>query len=397
LRFLAAIMVLGSFAAFATEPSEAESKQENKAADPKEEAQPAAAAATTPPPDAPAGEVKKEEKKEEKKDEKVSAGSAVLTPEQLAKLSGFFFSASLDHFVGIGTFVDPTKYAYLAAQVNAFVSYRTQIKGRAIAFGLQPFGLNGLFYEYTPPDSSTGKRANWSDARIAVSMPALIKESFTGIVATPSFNVIFPTTPESWNAGLITRVGLGLSANRVFMSPIGMIQVGAGGIGTFGAYRNPQRLVYKDNRRDPAGNPIVLCRTGEQVCGSFGNNPMFAIQASMGVTWSITDFLFASISYGLQPNWTYSAAPTIDEYTPKCVDTNGNPCAQTGINAGIPLQSASVSVSFNITDVISGSLYVWNWGPIYSLDMKRWRFPYWDTEGPANNYTVIGFSLGATY
>ncbi|MDP3576093.1 MAG: hypothetical protein Q8S42_36030 [Archangium sp.] len=325
-----------------------------------------------------------------------SAGSAVLTPEQLAMLSGFFFSFSVDHLLGLGTFVDPQLYANLSANINAFISYRTRLLGKAFSIGFQPFGLLGFSYEYTLPDAANGRRWSWSDARVALSMPALIKEKNTGIVITPSFNVIVPTTIESWGAGLISRLGFGLSMNKNFKTPIGTIIANFGGLGTIGLYTNSQSVVRPTTLKDPAGHQLVLCRTGETACGINNNNSFLALQGSLNVTWVARDGIFLTLGYGMQTSFLYAAATTVDEFTPPTRDTNGNPVARTGMSRS-DTQSASVSLSFNLTNSISGTLYLFNFAPLLTADNKSVRFPLIDVTGLANNNTAVGFSLSATY
>lgn len=325
-----------------------------------------------------------------------SAGSAVLTPEQLAALRGFFFSFSVDHLLGLGTFVDPQLYANFVANVNAFISYRTRLFGKAFSLGVQPFGLLGISYEYTLPDVSNGRRLSWSDARIALSMPALLKEKTTGIVFTPSFNIIVPTTLESWGAGLISRLGLGLSMNRNFKTPIGMFIANFGGLGTIGLYTNTQSVVRPTALRDASNRPLVLCREGESACGINNNNSFLALQGSLSLTWVATDGIFVSLGYGMQTGLKYAAASKVDEFTPPSLDQNGNPVARTGMSRS-DTQSASISLSFNLTDAISGSLYLFNFAPLLTADQKSVRFPLIDVTGLANNNTAVGFSLSATY
>lgn len=325
-----------------------------------------------------------------------SAGSAVLTPEQLAKLRGFFFSFSIDHTLGMGTFVNPELYASMVANVNAFISYRTRVFDKALSIGVQPFGLLGFSYEYTLSDADNGRRLSWSDARVAISMPALIRESNTGIVITPSFNVIVPTTIESWGAGLISRLGFGLSMNKNFKTPIGLIIANFGGLGTIGIYTNSQSLV-RPTKTDAAGHQRVICRDGEQICGVNGNNQFLALQGSLNVTWVATDSIFLTIGYGMQAGFRYAAVDQVDDATPAALDGNGNPVARVGMVRTPDTQSASVSLSFNLTDAISGTIYLANFAPLLTSDLKSVRFPFVDVTGLANNNTAVGFSLSATY
>ena len=390
----AALLVLTPVSAWAEYGSEA-SRWERSS--PREEQQSPSAGPAAPekqPDAAPAGP-QTVVKEGEKKEEKVSAGSAVLTPEQLAKLQGFFFSASMDQYMGLGTFVDPNLYASAGTWVNAFLSYRRQLGGRAVALGIQPFGAQGITYEYTMPDNYTGRRIVNDDARVTVSMPALYKNQLTGIVLTPNFNIIIPTTPESWHSGLITRIGLGGSAVRMFGLPVGSVQASVSGFATYGIYTGTANVVKASDRRDAQGNNVVLARGGEQNADIANNNAALALRWGGGATWLASDWLFFSISYGQIASWKYAATNNIDEFTPKGMDVNGNGVAWTGMSPSIA-QFGSVSVSINITDVLSASLYLYNLAPLLDTQSKNIRFPFADVTGIPNNYTILGLSLGAT-
>jgi hypothetical protein len=51
----------------------------------------------------------------------------------------------------------------------------------------------------------------------------------------------------------------------------------------------------------------------------------------------------------------------------------------------------------NVTDAISGTIYLSNFAPLLTNDQKSVRFPFVDATGLANNNTSVGFSLSATY
>lgn len=358
---------------------------------------------------APTGPAVVEKADEKKDDKKVSAGSAVLTPEQLAKLQGFFFSASIDQYVGLGTFIDPNLYSSVGTWVNAFVSYRKVIGGRNFSLGVQPFGAQGVTYEYTMPDNLTGRRVINDDARLALSMPALLKEKVTGIVFSPNITVIVPTTPESWHAGLITRVGLGGAANRVFGLPQGSLMVSISGFATYGIYTSTANVTKAPNGPTRASDTATtLCRNGENICNIAGNNPAVAVRGGIGATWLATDFFFVSMSYGVIAGWNYAVTnDPNDPNNPHGRDVNGNPVARAGM-VGNESQFGSVSVAINITDVLSASLYLYNLAPILQSNRKDWAFPFLDVTtretadgrgltGLQKNYTILGLSLAATF
>ncbi|MBL8949484.1 MAG: hypothetical protein JNK82_01815 [Myxococcaceae bacterium] len=329
-------------------------------------------------------------------EEKVKAGSAVLTPEQLAKLQGLFVSASIDQYVGLGTFVAPDRASSVGTWVNAFLSYRKIIGGRNFALGVQPFGAQGVTYEYTMPDNATGRRIVNDDARIALSMPALYKSSLTGITLNPNINIIIPTTPMSWHAGLITRLGVGGSAQRGFGLPIGSLQASLGGFATYGIYTQTANVVKPDDRRDQQGNNVVLTRAGETYADIAGNNSMINVRASVGATWLVNDWFFISGGYGVIANWKYPSTNQRDQFTPQGMTSTGQNSAREGMVEDI-LQFASVSVAVNITDVISASLYLYNLAPMFTRNYQGIRFPLVDYTGLPNNFTIVGLSLAATF
>jgi hypothetical protein len=333
---------------------------------------------------------------EPKKEEKVSAGSAVLTPEQLAKLQGFFFSASVDQYMGLGTLVDPAHYANIGTWVNAFISYRKRIMGHSFSLGVQPFGLTGITYEYTMPDNPTGRRVVSSDARMSLSMPALYKSAFSGVTVTPSVNLTFPTTPESWHAGLITRVGVGLSMDRVWDIPMGQLETYFSGIGSFGIFTRTANVTPAVGAVDQDHHHIDLGRPGEIYSDNAGNNPAIAAQASLGVTWLATSYFFVSTGYTIIGSWRYPVTNMVDQYTAMCSTTTGQSCANAGMTL-VPLQSASVSVAVNLSDVMSLSAYIYNYAPLWSPAQNGVRNPWVDATGLPNNNTIVGLSLAATY
>lgn len=352
---------------------------------------PAAADAPAQPPASGGPATVTTEKKEEKK---VSAGSAVLTPEQLAKLQGLFVSASIDQYVGLGTFAAPDRAAAVGTWVNAFLSYRKIIGGRNYALGVQPFGAQGVTYEYTMPDNATGRRIVNDDARLVLSMPALYKDSLTGITLNPNINVIIPTTPESWHAGLITRVGVGGTAARGVPLPQGLLQLSLGGFATYGIYTQTANVVKIDDRRDKQGNNVVITRAGEQYADIANNNSMINFRGWLGGTWLANDWFFVSMSYGVIANWKYPV-PT-DENTPKAFTSSGQGVARGGLVEDI-LQFGSVSIAVNITDVMSASLYLYNLAPMFTRNYQGVRFPFVNYTGLTQNFTIVGLSLAATF
>ncbi|MGV3624943.1 MAG: hypothetical protein ACO1OB_29250, partial [Archangium sp.] len=192
------------------------------------------------------------------------------TPEEQARQSGFQMITSLDHYLGTGTFVDAERYASLSAWLTIIPQYLFGIGSqRLVASGT----IRGV-WEYTLPDAATGRRWQLWDLSLGVSAPALFREKWlTGIAFTPSIGITVPTSPESWNSGLITtlRAGVVMSRSVKIVDFRAVVSVARSfHTQTVTGYRNPE---FTGGRvTDDNGVRLATCRQGEQLCGVAGNN-----------------------------------------------------------------------------------------------------------------------------
>lgn len=316
------------------------------------------------------------------------------TPEEQAKQSGWQLITQLDHYLGVGTFVDARYYSYLAAWLTVIPQFLFSVGNQRLVASAT---LRGS-YEYTLPDAETGRRFGIFDVSLGVSAPAFFREkALTNIAFTPSFGLTLPTSPESWNAGLITAFRVGITASR----SVGTVDFRAnvsGSASIFGqqvnGYRNPT-LNGSDLPRDAQGNLLVVCRPGEALCGNSNNNSAFSVSVGGQIQWRATGSLLFYGGYTYIRGWRYSANVAQDEYTPKGVDSNGNPVARVGLG------------SFDRSSAFFGGSYQLN--EHYSLDLGcsttqtpltptgQVRFPFLSFGTWADNNTSLYFTLSAAY
>lgn len=328
------------------------------------------------------------------------------TPEEQAMQSGWQLITQLDHYLGVGTFVDSRYYSSLSGWLTIIPQYLFGIgKQRLVASAT----IRGS-YEYTLPDSDTGRRGAISDISVGVSAPAFFREkALTNIAFTPSIGLTIPTSPESWNARLITSIRAGITASR----SVGTVDFRANVSGSAGIFARQFSGVENPNfdptqpssstntstaspsTYDANGNLRMVCRGNEPICGFAGMNTAFSLSAGGQIQWRATGSLLFYAGYTYIRGWRYSANVAQDEFTPKALDDNGNPVARVGLG------------SFDRTSAFFGASYQLN--EHYSLDLGtstvqtpltptgQVRFPFLSFGTWADNNTSIYFTLTAAY
>ena len=336
---------------------------------------------------APADGAKAPEATAEKKDEKKEGEQSVqLDPEAMAKQSGFNLGVDLDHSVGAGTFVNPDYYAYVGGSL--LFSGRYAFSAGPVRLALT--GRWGATLEYTQPDAETGRRFSHSDIRFGLSAPMVYKIPVLGVAITPSLGLTVPVTAESWNAGLVTNLSLGLG----FFKGFKFVNLSGNLSGSKGFFLSSANTVKASAARDPFGNALVLCRTGETVCGYNGNNALWGLNYALSAQIMPVPWLSFGISWGMGHSWV--DAGWADEFTPKVLDSNGVPVVQTGVVKRDRMQ-ASVSLTWAESDHFSVTVYLSNSQQPKTADNQAFRFPFFDALGTAMNTTSFGLTLSAFY
>jgi hypothetical protein len=356
----------------------------------------------------PAAETKvKNEKKEEPQ-----TITATTTPDQLASLSGLSVNASLDTFLGQGTFFNPALYSYLAS--SFFISPRYQFTVAKTKLAVS--GTGYVVYEYTLPDNPVGRHWAWRDLAFGFSAPALFKESrFSGVSVTPSISATVPITLESWAATTITVIGAGLNFTRT----IGNFDFAASLGGSKGVHKSwitsingtppPSMLTsLMDPRAQPvAAQPAAVgqfnttqCRIGDPVaCGYFSTNNDWGMSIALSGDWRATENFSISAQYVWRLGWRYPIVPPgpPDQYTPQAVTSNGDPVANTGFARAPDLIITSIAANYQLSDHWGLQLYTYTAMSPRTADDKALRFPFWDFIAGPLNYSSIGVSLAASF
>jgi hypothetical protein len=310
------------------------------------------------------------------------------TPEEQARQSGFQFLVQLDHYLGTGTFVDASKYAYLGSFLTVVPRYLFAIGNRRLVASVTA----RMAYEYTMPDVETGRKASFFDTRVSLASPALFREKWlTGIAFTPNVSLTIPTSPESWNAGMITSISAGVTMSRQvkMFDLIGSI----GGARSF--YTSAQSGVRASSARDENGNLYVVCRAGEPVCGFSNMNPAWSFNVSLNVQWRVTGDLMVYAGYTYLKTWRYAATYTVDEYTPRAVDSNGKPVATVGFGS-VDRTLTFVGASYQLNEHYSLDLGVQT-GQTPLHPNGQVRFPFLSIGAWASNSTSLYFTFTAAY
>lgn len=310
------------------------------------------------------------------------------TPEEQARQSGFQFIVAMDHYLGSGTFVDASKYSYLAGYLTVVPQYLFGIGKQRLVASVTA----RLSYEYTMPDVETGRKVSFFDTRIGVSAPAVFRDTaFTGIAFSPNLGITLPTSPESWNAGMITALSLGVTMSRSVKTVDFRLITGA----SRSFYTGAQNGVRASNARDENGNLYVVCRSGEPVCGFSNMNPAWSFNIGGQVQWRATGNLLFYVGYSYIKSWRYAATNTLDPYTPKAVDANGNPVADVGLGQ-MDRTSAYFGASYQLNEHYSLDLGVSNFQTPLS-PTGQVRFPFLSFGTWADNNTSLYFTITAAY
>ena len=328
----------------------------------------------------------------------LASAVSARTPEEQANQTGLQIITSLDHWLGVGTFVDSKSFSYLTANLTVQPQVLFGVKGVRLAASAT---LRGS-YEYTMPDNDTGRRFAPADIRLGLSAPALFRDkALTGISVTPSMGVLIPTSLESWNAGLITSLSLGAAATRSFTTPIGGFDLRLSLGGSRGFFTNPVNgvRVCRDAtcavQRDAFGNQTVLSRPNELFGASAGMNTAWSLNIASQVNWRASGEVIVYVGYTFIKTWREAATLTLDDMSPKGVDANGNPVARSGYGQ-VDRTSAFVGASYQLNEH-------------YSLDLGlstvqlpltatgQVRFPFFSFGALADNSTTAYFTLTAAY
>jgi hypothetical protein len=307
------------------------------------------------------------------------------TPEEQANQSGFQFGIGLDHYLGMGTFVDPQQYASFSAMLTVAPTYLFSV-------GKQKLVASGTFrmaYEYSLPDAETGRRTQVIDTRFGLSAPAVFREPLSKIAVTPSLALTVPTSLESWNAGLITNVSLGVAVTRSFFQALDL-RLSVGGSRAF--YASAQNATPASSTRDEQGHLIAIGRANEPFVNFTGWNPAWSFSVGGVIQWRATGSILISASYTYAKTWRYNTG--LDQFSPAALDALGNRVVRAGGEVDRTIAAVGISYQMNEHYSLDFGLYTLQ-TPLTPTGQVR--FPFLSAGTLADNAASLYLSLSAYY
>ncbi len=315
------------------------------------------------------------------------------TAEAQATITGWKFSASFANDIGLGTFTNPEQAT--ASYAGGGLSFGPSFSFRALGKKLAASARMSVGWEYTLPDASTGRRFDWSDLRLGLSAPAVFRETaVTGIALSPRVGFMVPLTLESWKASTITVLSAGLDLSRTF-DRVDLLYRLSASRGIHG-----REFVATPAASVPFQSNTVKCRKDDVFCDYGGQNTAWTASNMISATWRTTDSLAFDASFVLSHSWRYPLPQ--DEFTPKALDSNGNPVARGGFVRNDMVQ-VSLGVSYAFTEHLEAGFSV-GYGPGGgALPLVQNNTPEggWRVRGPfdypVSNNTSFSLGLSALY
>ena len=212
--------------------------------------------------------------------------------------------------------------------------------------------------------------------------------------------MVLPTSPESWNAGLIASISLGVTASRSVGSVDFRTSV-SGARAIYGkassGYRNPLAVNGGKEQRDANGNLLAICRGNETLCASAGMNPAWSFSASASIQWRATGSFLLYIGYTYLHSWRTAADGGIrDEYTSPTLTADGQPAVKTGLGES-DRTVTFFGGSYQLNEHYSIDLGIYTVQTPLFPDNKTVRFPFLSFGSWADNGSSLFFTLSAAY
>ena len=140
----------------------------------------------------------------------------------------------------------------------------------------------------------------------------------------------------------------------------------------------------------------ILSRTGgNEVLASDaiamgGVLPEMSLSNNFGVSYSIIDQLKFSVGFGFSDSWSYDNGTITqdDEFTAELADPG---------RGHMQMNHGSVKLTYSPIKNLSTSLSMGSSQPWKTADNKGYRFPFFDFDAPARNYTNFKFGISGNY
>lgn len=203
---------------------------------------------------------------------------------------------------------------------------------------------------------------------------------------TSQAQLVLPTSQQSQTASRLAVTHLDVRFTKPFFDSRLNLTLGVRGTKFFHRYKSPRVNV------DRVGEDNVLFRQGgaedlgRGLVSVGGLNPSWGIQPALISQFSITEDLSANLTYAMAKYVTYRVGED-DDFRAEYAKKRG----QSDISVG------SFSLTYNFNKYIGASAALVTEQPIKTADNKGFRFPFWNTQGAANNFSSIDLSVTATY
>ncbi len=283
--------------------------------------------------------------------------------------------------MGIGAFVENDYVARSRARYDVGLSgsYTIPVIDTTLSIGtgfgqyLTEGGGSQEKYEFRWQDSSIGlSRGIWS----------WISENKTwGFNSSASLGFRLPTSRSSINANLYTSIKPGLRLG---------LKMGPVRIGYSIRYAHNFHK-YTSVVLDPSDVDVLARNGGNEYISSDeiaigGILTEMSLVNAFSVTYNfIPRTLSLTVSLAAIDSWSYDTESAAnDEFTAAYADP-GRQHRQSS--------SGGVTLSWIPLDFLSVSVYMNSSQPWKTRDNANYRFPWFDFEGPANNFTRLGFNL----
>lgn len=201
-----------------------------------------------------------------------------------------------------------------------------------------------------------------------------------------SLEFSFPTSDVSQAQSKIVGVDGTVSISHNLFDKVVVIG-SVSGSKTFHRFKSPRVNI------DEVGEDNVLFRNnqaedlGDGLIAIGGINTEYALSGTLTLSFPIVDKLRGTISYGLAKYWTYNIDNN-DDLNPEFADEG---------RGTQDLSSATVTLSYPINKYLSVSGGIVTRQPPKTDDNESFRFPFWNTQGAASNYSSLQLALSASY
>jgi hypothetical protein len=292
------------------------------------------------------------------------------------------FNFSWENDLGIGTFVenDGARNPYWAQSFMLNVAYTIR-KNLSLSSTIQ----NSV--EMTDPDNSTGKHYKFDLWEVRVKKSKLFSIPFLQLTSDVSLGATIPVSIEARTATEITSLRPAIT----FSLPVWIFSL---------SYESQfRRYFYRysspiGHNSDSSDYPMSYTLKSPGKSDEFlipGMNLKYLFRNRLALSADILKNVSSSVSFGIYNLFAYQAYDSsVDAayYTPEY--------AQTGLGQN-DMMEGSISLQYAMAEHTSLSFGTATFQPVFSTDNKSLRFPFYDLDGPANNFTQWFLSLDLSY